>query len=355
MAKEISKLQIKKAATQISSLQKQVDYDTRDYPIDYLVENYKKGEFIEPAYQRNASVWDQHRKERFIESLILGYPIPLLFLSDTTEGKLEIVDGLQRISTLNEFMHNDLVLKRLDKLTSLEGFCFKELPDDEKRRLSYSSLRVIVLRKNTDKETRIDLFNRLNTSLLKANDAEIRNGSQQLNPVMKLIEKLSKNAVFQKLINLSTTKSERKEDAELAARFFAYSHNYENFSHNVNTFVDNFVTDYEKNYNSGQKKILTDEFITTFKFIDENYPTNIFKNSRNQTPRVRFEAISVGTNLALKTKPELEVTQQQIREMISSKEFKQLTTSDGSNSRPKVVKRINFVRDYLLSETKLES
>lgn len=338
------------ANAQIKKLQKQISYDTRDYPIDYLVNNYDNQTFYSPNYQRNADVWDSHRKARFIESLLLGYPIPMLFLSDTKTGKLEIVDGLQRISTLSKFLKDGFELEKLDKLTKLNGFTFNDLPEDEQLRLKAYSLRVIVLRKDTDEATRIDLFNRINTSSLIASPSEIRSGSEQLNPFMKIIKELAKDKVFLELVDLSPTKKQREEDIELVSRFFAYSHNYRNFKHLVNIFVDDFVKQFRKiNLSTEQKKKYKDEFTNTFNFIRDNYPINVFKNHRNQTPRVRFEAISVGTNLALQANNNhLNIKEQDIKLLTENQKFKKLTTSDGSNSRKRVIDRIDFVKNYLL-------
>ncbi|MEC4742313.1 DUF262 domain-containing protein [Limosilactobacillus sp. c10Ua_36] len=345
----MEKEKIIKANTQIKKLQKQISYDTRDYPIDYLVNNYDNQTFYSPNYQRNADVWDLHRKARFIESLLLGYPIPMLFLSDTKTGKLEIVDGLQRISTLSEFLKDELKLDKLEKLTELNDFTFSNLPEDEQFRLKAYSLRVIVLRRDTDEATRIDLFNRINTSSLIASPSEIRSGSELLNPFMKIIKELAKKKVFLELVELSSTKKQREEDIELVSRFFAYSHNYHNFKHRVNIFVDDFVKQFrEINLSTDQKNKYREEFINTFNFIRNNYPVNVFKNSRNQTPRVRFEAISVGTNLALKENSHLNIKEQDIKILIENQEFKKLTTSDGSNSRKRVIQRIEFVKNYLL-------
>ncbi|MFY1801556.1 MULTISPECIES: DUF262 domain-containing protein [Lactobacillus] len=359
---KITAKKVKDAQRQIELLQKQVHYDTRDYPIEYLVNKYDDKTFFAPIYQRMAGVWDLHRKVRFIESIILGYPIPLLFLSDDEKsGKLEIVDGLQRISTLSDFFNNKLMLQKMDKLDKLNGFEFKDLPESEILRLKAYSLRVIVLNRTTDEETRIDLFNRINTSSLKATDSEVRSGTELLNPLMKLIKKLAKDKNFKKLTDLSELKLKRMEDIELISRFFAYSHNYKNFPHSVREFIDNYVSQFNpdnkevKKFTKAIEKSYEEEFIKTFKFIDENYPQNIFKNKRNQTPRVRFEAISVGTNLALKTNPNLSVTKKQILDLVENKKFQRLTTSDGSNSKIKVKERIEYVKKYLLKESKYQA
>lgn len=346
-------INIENAKEQIKRLQQTISYDTRDYPVEYLVKNYNDHIFIRPDYQRNELIWDNYRQARFIESLLLGYPTPMLFLSDTSNGNLEIVDGLQRISTLANFFKNDLILEKLEKLDALDGFKFDNLPEEERKRLAATSLRVIVLRRDTTLETRIDLFKRINTSSLKANDSEQRNGAERLNPLMQLIIELAKDPVFNRLVGLTEAKIRRKEDIELVSRFFAYSYEYKNFKHEVRRFITKFIQDYgdSKQYTVGREKQFKDEFRNTFQYIQKNYPENVFHNGNriNQTPRVRFEAIAVGTNLALKkTNGKLKISKRKIEQLIADPTFKEYTTSDASNSRNKIAKRIEYVENYLL-------
>ena len=84
-----------------------VDYDIRDFTLDYIVQQFQEGLFFIPDYQREF-IWREKNQCEFIESLILGLPIPFMFGADTEEGNLEIVDGAQRIQTLESFFNDDL-------------------------------------------------------------------------------------------------------------------------------------------------------------------------------------------------------------------------------------------------------
>ena len=91
---------VKKSASQISEKRQDIKYDTRDYVIDYLVKRFEEDEFYIPVnYQRNF-IWTEHDKCFFIESVLMGLPIPFMFFSDTPDGKIEIVDGAQRTRTV---------------------------------------------------------------------------------------------------------------------------------------------------------------------------------------------------------------------------------------------------------------
>ncbi|EAG1699269.1 DUF262 domain-containing protein [Listeria innocua] len=348
---EDKKIEIQK---QIENLQRELDYDTRDYPISYLVDLYKDEDetVFAPKYQRQELLWSLYYKSRFIESLILDYPIPLIFLADTLDGKLEIVDGLQRISTLSEFLRNNFELSGLKKLDSLNNNAFEDLPDAEKRRLKSKSLRIIVLKKSTNNETKRELFDRLNTSSLRANTSEVRLGREFDNDLMKLIRNLATNEDFIESTNLSEGRLNRKDDIELISRFFAYSHSLDNYKGKVVNFIDEFINEEGKNWSTEKELEYTDEFVKTMKFVNENFDRGFQKEDRNQTPNVRFEALSVGVNLALKENEDLIIDSSTVTKLLSSDDFESWTTTDAANNRSKVYSRIEGVRDFLLHESK---
>lgn len=339
-----------KALKEINTLQKRIDYDTRDFPISFIVDQFLNEDYYIPDYQRKF-VWPEEYKARFIESLILGYPIPLLFLADTSEGRLEIVDGVQRISTLSDFLADTIVLRKLTKLKSLNGFKYSDLPISEQRRLKSKSLRVIVLRKETELGTRTDLFDRLNTSSYSAKNAEVRRGAFKTNALMQLINKLAQSKEFSDVVYLSDNKLKRREDTELVSRFFAYLNNYQNFVHSVTTFINEYIVETGDNFDKEKSKEFEEEFKKVMKFAKKYYPdgfSKVMANNRKDTPRVRFESLAVGTALALREKPDLVPSKGIIEDLLSSDEFNKLVTSDGSNSKSRVKARIEFTRDTLL-------
>ena len=124
-AKEES--QIKESAKQIRDKKQDIKFDVRDYPINYLVSQYEKQEFYIPLeYQRNF-VWGNKDRCFFIESILMGLPIPFMFFADTDDGRIEIVDGAQRTQTLVQFCQNDLELQDLQILENSNGFLFSNL------------------------------------------------------------------------------------------------------------------------------------------------------------------------------------------------------------------------------------
>jgi hypothetical protein len=147
----------------------------------------------------------------------------------------------------------------------------------------------------------------------------------------------------------SSTKNNHKlrgEKEELISRFYALSNNYENFVHSVKEFMDDYIIETGKEFNDVIKESLKSELLDTLKFVELNFPNGLKKSGTAKSiPRVRFEAISVGTALALRKSPNLKILNVN---WLDSNEFKKWTTSDAANSKSKVTGRIEFVRDCLL-------
>ena len=122
------KAQIAAAEAQIVEQSKRIEFYLTEYSIELLAKKMNDEEFEIPGYQRE-DTWEPERKSRFIESLLMGLPIPFLFFWESPgTGKLEIVDGSQRLRTIQQFLGGDLVLGELDQLTSLQGLKFGDLP-----------------------------------------------------------------------------------------------------------------------------------------------------------------------------------------------------------------------------------
>jgi len=334
------------AEHEIRAKQHEVKYDLKDFPIDYLVERFRNDLFYIPSYQREF-IWLGGNKCRFVESIILGLPIPMMFFADMEDGRLEIVDGAQRVQTLEEFMNGDLRLDGLTHLKSLNGFAFADLPESQQRKFRTRALRIVVLEDSTTPELRQEIFTRVNTSGVPARASEVRRGAFT-GPFMEFVKELGTDPRFKKLCPISERMRKRREDEELVLRFLAYSDRYEDFTHDVDEFLDDFAQAHREEFERDRMKA---EFEKTMVFVGKYFPNGFAKNPKSKaTPRVRFEAIAVGTNLALRERPEL--SPPDVETWINSEAFLKNTTTHASNSGPRLLARIEFVRDRLLARGK---
>ena len=329
------------AKEQLEQFRTTVKYDTRDYPIELIISKFSKGDYFVPDYQRQF-IWPSNDKCYFIESVLLGLPIPFMFWGERDEdGKMEVVDGVQRINTLVAFSQDKFRLRGLKKLTQLNDFTFSDLSTAQQSRFLNKSLRIIVLAPETTDALRQDIFSRVNRSGIKTTDSEFRRGTYP-GKLTTFIDKCQGFDVFKKICPLSSDKEKRHEGFELILRFFAFAHSYLAFKHDVGPFLDDFLL---KNQDTFDENEYNQEFHDMCNYVEKTFPHGFAKEGIKQVPRVRFEAISVGVALALRENPDLSVG---VIDWINADKFKELTTSDSSNNPGRLKERVEYVRDALL-------
>lgn len=378
---EITEERQNKAEKQIRELHKTVDYNTIEYPIEVIVNKFiekeeGKTELFIPDYQREFA-WDEIRQSKFIESILLGLPIPSIYVADNSEespdesnlktedlARWEIIDGTQRIRTLARFINQELILQGLEKLTELEGFLFSDLPLARQRRFKRASIRIIQLTENTDEETRRNLFERINSGSIELNAMEKRRGIIK-GKFLDLIDKLAggkntkfeaENTKFIELCSFSETQIKYKDAQEYILRFFAFLNNYDNGYEN---FTKKNITDFLDEYLKETNKVTSDkilemenEFNQMLHFIERYFPHGFYqenKTGKKPLTRIKFESLSVGIALALRENPNLKPNLKALY-LLDSKEFKDYTKGDASSSKVKVIRRINYVKSMLLGE-----
>ncbi|MDR1040192.1 MAG: DUF262 domain-containing protein [Deltaproteobacteria bacterium] len=334
--------------SQIAELRREVDYNTRDYAIDFLIAKFTNGDFfINSEYQRNF-IWDIPTQCLFIESILLGYPIPFMFFCDNDDGLCDIVDGAQRTSTLDEFLNDDLVLTGLKKLTELNGLTFKRLPNPVQRKFKNTTLRIIVLEIGTSLEVRQEIFDRINTAGVLLNTSETRRGALA-GEFMKFVSDCSENPLFKKLCPISGYSKKRFEDIELITRFFAYVNDYQDFDHDVSDFLNTFVGNHQNKFDREGFEL---EFNSMLTFVDKHFPYGFRRTQKGKfVPRTRFEAIAVGFALALRENHDLSPAVPTGWADIyaeDGKKFKYHTTTHASNNKSRVVGRFEYVKNMLL-------
>ncbi|VEP16912.1 conserved hypothetical protein [Hyella patelloides LEGE 07179] len=345
------------AEAQIRKEQTPVDYNTLEYPIEVLVNKYLDGidedqnEIFIPDYQREMR-WDEDRQSKFIESVLLGLPIAYILVADVSESedlaRLEIIDGTQRIRTLARFLNNELKLNNLEKLDSLNGFTFKDLPLSRQRRFQRTTIRMIQLTEKADEEVRRDLFERINTGSVELNEMEKRRGSKP-GKFLDLIEELSQSEQFRNLCSFTDTEIKKRDPQEFILRFFAFLNNYKNYSgKKVHQFLDEYLKQANKS-KSLNIDVMREEFISMLSFIEKYFPNalRIYRKTKDKyepTTRIKFESITVGAALALRKNQGLIPHS---TSFLDSEDFKNFTKGDGSSSQNKVTRRIEYVRDSL--------
>lgn len=179
---------------------------------------------LNPDFQRH-KVWKGVQKSQFIESAILGLPLPPIYFKRDNMSRLVIVDGLQRTTAIQEFMDNQLRLEGLETLKKLNGLTYKDIKNSENlkvyaTKLEDNQLYCYILQKSVPMSVVYDIFNRINTGGTKLSRQEIRN-CLFLGNSTKLVKRLSENDIFRNAIDNGISK-DRMKDREAILRCLAF-------------------------------------------------------------------------------------------------------------------------------------
>lgn len=197
-----------------------------------LIERYGQDELIKPELQRNY-VWDRREASRFIDSLLLGLPVPSIFLAQTKDEKLLIIDGYQRIMTVRDYVrgvfskdNKSFALLNSEKINARwRGKQFNELSDAEQRKIKNTTIHAIVFAQQkepaSDDTSLFQVFERINTSGRTLTAQEIRNCVAQ-GSFNTLLLSLNNEPSWRRLFGLDVPES-RMKDMEFILRFFALS------------------------------------------------------------------------------------------------------------------------------------
>ncbi|QTA79886.1 Uncharacterized protein dnl_21680 [Desulfonema limicola] len=366
----ITKEMADKAEAQIEAEMKNVDYDTREFTIEYIVDKYINGienednELYVPDYQREF-IWRYYRQSRFIESLILGIPIPLIFVAEIKDtGRLEIVDGSQRIRTLAAFLNNEFRLVGLNKLPLLNNFYFRDFPLSRQRKFKNTPMRMIVLSSKATPEVRNDMFDRINTSSVPLCPMEKRKGVY-IGKFNDFIFSVAENEQFKKICPISIYFKDRQEEAELILRFFGFSDTYPDFvvdttsleKTGVANFLDKYMEIKNKTIDDNEIARKKEDFLKMIGFVEKTFPERGFAKYRDseETSRSYFEAIAIGSHFALKENPNLVVNDikwSHLDKNNPNELFRILSGRYHTHKPAKLKERIDYVKNEFLQRNK---
>lgn len=232
----------------------EISINTKVYSMDSCLRRLIQGTIIlNPDFQRQ-EVWTSDKKSRLIESLMLKIPIPMFYVSADENGNLTMVDGLQRFSTIRDFVLGKKYLEANDESIKGEGFRlrdlefwkeyegknFKELPTNIVNRILETEFTFTVINPGTPEEVRRNIFKRINTGGLPLSSQEIRN-ALYIGKSTILLNKLASLDIFKKATDYSI-KQMRMEDKELILRFVSFLvRRYTSFTKAVS--VDTWLSD----------------------------------------------------------------------------------------------------------------
>lgn len=199
---------------------KSIDIDEIPYSIFEYIRQLKKDKIIiQPEFQRN-QIWTIKQKSQFIESIILNFPLPPIYLNETKEGKYLVIDGLQRTTALRSFLDDEFVLTSLEAIPSYNGKKFSDLSDVLKSKIEDKKIVIFSLKPSTPSVVIYDLFKRINTGGTQLNRQEIRNCIYIGNST-RLLKSLAEGEDFKRAIDWGVS-PKRMKDREVVLRYLAF-------------------------------------------------------------------------------------------------------------------------------------
>ena len=194
---------------------------TVDVVVDQIVTRIDHGQIdLAPEFQRMAGIWNDQRKSRLIESLMLRIPIPAFYVAADDSGRWSIVDGVQRTSTIYGYVKGNFRLSRIEYLTKFDRLPYQELPRSMQRRIDETPLVVNVIEPGTPEEVMFNIFERIFTGGVTLNGQEIRHVLHP-GPARDFLGRLARTEEFLKATD-GSIRVDRMADRECVLRFLAF-------------------------------------------------------------------------------------------------------------------------------------
>ncbi len=338
-----------------------------DYSFRELVNLYDDNDLVKPELQRKY-VWEKAEASRFIDSILLGLPIPSIFLAKTDDHKLLIIDGYQRLMTVNDYIKGiwsgDNSVFSLSKIpgkinSRWKGKSFKQLTETEQRKIKTTTIHAIIFQQKSPKDddtSLFQIFERINTSGKTLMPQEIRNCVYQGN-LNSLLLKLNKQENWRTMFG-DMKEDSRMRDLEFILRFFALKTdsilNAEKGNISLKKQLNEFMgTKANNSYDCISN--LENEFISTINLIFQQFGDVAFYNvqaSDLKTIRRRFyptvfDSIMIATSIALHRGVDIAKTSEQNRlELLRDEKFRQYSTQGTmqiEHIKGRIVKALKFL------------
>jgi Protein of unknown function DUF262 len=351
---------------------------TDDYPmsIGEWISIYENKELdIHPEFQRFFR-WSQQQKSDLIESILLGIPLPPIFVSQRKDGVWDVIDGLQRLSTLfqfvgilkddNEKIIAPLALSKTVYLPSLEGMVWSSdeaklaLPDDLKRTIKRSKIHVSIILKESDEKTKYELFQRLNTGGSQLSPQEVRNCILVMvdEGFYRWVNSLSKYEAFQETISLSDKPLAESYDMEQVLRFLILTEATDEELTSVGdlgVYLNSKMVDLAKNAIFDRDNWAR-RFKATFDLLQEQLGDEAFKRFSVAKGRheggflvSQFEAVACGVAWNLDRKSLRKDLAQGVADIWRQKEFTDWTGS-GVTAARRLRRIVPFAREHFAAK-----
>lgn len=264
-----------------------IKISTKPMIVELLKMRYDHGELdLNPEFQRAQGIWDTTRRSRLIESLLLRIPIPVFYMAEdpieTSLDRLIVVDGVQRLSTIFDYMDGKFPLSQLQYLVQFDRLTFKEIPGQMQRRIRESNLTTNIIERSTPTPVMLNVFMRVNTGGRPLNAQEVRHAMKP-GPVRGFLTKLANSSEFKSATQCSV-RPIRMVDRELVLRFMAFRlSDWQSYSNR--SFDDHLAStmDIINRASDKSRLALSDEFLKAMNAAGNILGEDAFRKPRGES------------------------------------------------------------------------
>lgn len=321
---------------------------------------------IDPEYQRLFR-WSTDQKSRLVESILLRLPIPPIFFIENEDGTLELIDGLQRVSTMIQLIQPDLIgveeleLAGCDIIDSLNGYSYETLPLPLKLQLKRSTIRAVVIKRQSKSFLRYEMFKRLNTGGSLLSPQELRNCSARLfgdfgidfyNLMMELVQWPS---FWRATDSLAEPDVEKRGREELVLRFFAAKNGPDYYHGHVADWLDGYMEAVllkKEHFDFDEERT---QFRRVFDLVDKALGAGAFCKYKDDAPvgglaPAHYEAIAIAVSNRLDKAEQVDTDAlyQAILQARQTPKFRE-NVGPGANKKSKLRGRIQVIEEAIES------
>ena len=335
-----------------------------DYPVDSLIKRLRSKDIIVPTFdwipEKNTEVvgfqreyvWPKPKADKFIESLLLGLPVPGIFLVKETTGRFLVLDGHQRLYTLQAYYAGVIKGKEYRLINVQERFqnkLFRDLDTEDRRRLDDSIIHATVVRQDEPTEDQSSIyiiFERLNTGGVNLQPQEIRVALYH-GELVKVLKALNEEKAWR---NLFGKKSNRLKDMEMILRFFAFYYYAEQYSRPMKDFLNRYMAS-NRNLERQTEAELQKVFRTTISALEYALGPRAFRPERAVNAAV-VDSLMIGVAKRLRNGviENLEHLRSQHESLLSNKEFISAIKT-GTSDETNVETRMKLAKDAFADVT----
>ncbi|MGW5785665.1 DUF262 domain-containing protein [Streptomyces sp. NPDC003757] len=252
-------------ALNVSVAERRLVTQPYDLSLATLADDIERQQLLLSIEYQRKYVWDRSKASRLIESFLLNIPVPVCYFAENPDGTYEVIDGLQRIQTVNDFLTDKFALRGISVLKEYEGQCFSDLPPREQRRLTSRTIRCIVITDDSHPDIKFDVFERLNTGSAMLGAQELRNCIYR-GEFNSFLKDLAADPQFKTI--LGGIKNNRMDYEELALRFFALHEELSAYRPPLRQFLNSYMRRYREQTPSDEHvEVLTDTCSAIFEIF----------------------------------------------------------------------------------------